>query len=209
VELPASAMLQGATWERGSGCTGFPIVDCFIDYVPSGETTRVIFELLLGGSGTQSITATARADRDANPADNSSTVALTVGTPLPDSGGAGSGGGNSTSTAPVSITQTSLLVGRDSNVPVTVGCTGICRGTITLSVTVDGDAAQATRRVVIGTVQFRVGKGRTKLKLRLNSRGRTLLRSRPALKAQLTVISRDANGKPVKKTTRAVTIRRR
>ena len=98
VQLPAGITLLGAPfYERGSGCTGTVAIDCFLDYIPNGETTRVILEVRATTAGDQAISATASADRDSNPADNTTTLTLHVGTttvttpftppPAPASGG--------------------------------------------------------------------------------------------------------------------------
>jgi hypothetical protein len=81
IALPASVTLLGPpAVERGSGCTGTPI-DCFLDYIPNGDTTKVILEVRATAAGAQVITATATSDREANPADNTASLTLQVGTP--------------------------------------------------------------------------------------------------------------------------------
>jgi Domain of unknown function DUF11/RTX calcium-binding nonapeptide repeat (4 copies) len=82
IALPASLTLTGAPYvERGSGCTGTQTVDCFLDYVPNGGETPVRFEVRASAAGSQTITVTAASDRDADPADNSAGVSLTVAEP--------------------------------------------------------------------------------------------------------------------------------
>ena len=81
VQLPAGIALLGPPfYERGSGCTGTVAIDCFLDYIPNGETTRVILEVRATVAGEQAISVTASADREANPADNTTTLTLHVGT---------------------------------------------------------------------------------------------------------------------------------
>jgi Ca2+-binding RTX toxin-like protein len=80
--LPTSLQLVGPPlYEFGSGCTGTQQVDCYLDYIANGTTTKVIFEVRATTAGTASITGTLTADRDSNPADNTATVAFQVGSP--------------------------------------------------------------------------------------------------------------------------------
>ncbi len=82
IVLPATMTLLGPpAFDRGSGCTGSQKIDCFLDYIPNGGSSRVVFAVRVSGSGAQSITATASSDREANPADNTATLTLQVGTP--------------------------------------------------------------------------------------------------------------------------------
>ena len=85
IDLPSTMTLLGPpAYERGSGCTGSQKVDCFLDYIPNGASTKVVFAVRVSGSGMQSITATASSDRDNNPADNAVTLALQIAaTPPP------------------------------------------------------------------------------------------------------------------------------
>jgi Ca2+-binding RTX toxin-like protein len=84
VQLPPQIALLGPpSFERGSGCTGTTAIDCFLDYVPNGETTRVILEVRATAAGAQTISATASSDRDSDPANNTATVTLQVGTATP------------------------------------------------------------------------------------------------------------------------------
>jgi Subtilase family/RTX calcium-binding nonapeptide repeat (4 copies)/Domain of unknown function DUF11 len=82
VRLPRSVTLLGApVVERGSGCKGTSGIDCFLDFISSGETTKVIMEVRGTAAGAQPITAFASADVDSDPTDNSATVTLQVGAP--------------------------------------------------------------------------------------------------------------------------------
>jgi Ca2+-binding RTX toxin-like protein len=83
ITLPAGLTLMGPpAYERGTGCTGTTSIDCFLDYVPNGSSTRVVFEVRADSAGAQHISATASADRDSNPADNSAGVAISVAAPF-------------------------------------------------------------------------------------------------------------------------------
>jgi Ca2+-binding RTX toxin-like protein len=82
ISLPAGITPLGApSFERGSGCSGTTTIDCFLDYIPNGETTRVILEVRGTASGLQVVTASATADRDSDLADNNASVTIQVGTP--------------------------------------------------------------------------------------------------------------------------------
>ena len=84
IALPSTLTLLGApAADRGSGCTGSSTVDCFLDYIPNGGSAKIIFAVRVGGTGAQTLTATASSDREANPADNSASATLTVNTPPP------------------------------------------------------------------------------------------------------------------------------
>ena len=93
VYLPATATLLGRpAYDRGSGCNGTDKLECFLDYVPNGGSTRVLFSLRLHAPGQQQVIATVNADRDANTSDNMATLAIQVG------GAAGGGGGSAAPT---------------------------------------------------------------------------------------------------------------
>ena len=83
LDLPATiALLAPPAYERGSGCTGTQKVDCFLDYLPdNGASTTVRFAVRVSGTGPQSITATASADRDSDPTDNATTLTFTLTAP--------------------------------------------------------------------------------------------------------------------------------
>ncbi len=82
--LPSTMTLLGPpSFERGSGCTGTQVIDCFLDFIPNGSSTRVAFAVRVSGSGAQTLGATARANQDANLADNSSSITLNVTTATP------------------------------------------------------------------------------------------------------------------------------
>jgi urease beta subunit len=90
IGLPATLALVGPPYyERGSGCTGTTSIDCFLDYIPNGASTRVIFDVRASSASPATITATASADRDSNPADNQTSITLNatelppVATPTP------------------------------------------------------------------------------------------------------------------------------
>ena len=58
---------RGVTWdlvappayERGSGCRGTTAIDCFLDYVPNGGDTHVLFNVSVTGAGVHTITLAA------------------------------------------------------------------------------------------------------------------------------------------------------
>jgi len=57
-------------------------VDCFLDYLPdNGASTTVRLALRVGGTGAQSIVATASADRDSDPSDNATTLTFQLASP--------------------------------------------------------------------------------------------------------------------------------
>jgi Ca2+-binding RTX toxin-like protein len=79
ITLPATMTLLGPpAYDRGSGCTGTQKIDCYLDYVPNGATTKVLFAVRVSGSGAQTLDAVASADREANPADNHAAITITV-----------------------------------------------------------------------------------------------------------------------------------
>jgi len=79
IALPTPMALLGPpAYERGSGCVGTQAIDCSLDYLPNGGTTKVWFAVRVTGTGPQSLTATVSADRDSNPANNTATLTLQV-----------------------------------------------------------------------------------------------------------------------------------
>lgn len=84
VALPATMTLLGPpVSDRGQGCTGGQTIDCNLDYIPNGGAATVRFAVRVSGSGPQSLSATATADREANPADNTATLTVNVTAPPP------------------------------------------------------------------------------------------------------------------------------
>jgi hypothetical protein len=82
IDLPPTLTLLGPpAYERGSGCTGAQRVDCYLDYVPNGATTKVLFAVRATTGGAPRIAATVSADRDSSPADNSTSLTLQVAVP--------------------------------------------------------------------------------------------------------------------------------
>ncbi len=80
IDLPTTMTLLGPpAYDRGSGCTGAQRLDCFLDYVPNGVATRVLFSVRVAGTGAQTLTATAGADRDSDPSDNAASLTFQVG----------------------------------------------------------------------------------------------------------------------------------
>ena len=83
IDLPSSMTLLGPpVFDRGSGCSGSQKIDCNLDYVPNGASSKVVFGVRVSGGGAQRITATASGDREANPADNTATLTLQVAAPF-------------------------------------------------------------------------------------------------------------------------------
>ena len=79
ISLPANVTLLGPPgYARGSGCTGTQEIDCYLDYIPNGDSTKVIFAVRVSGEGAHTISATASADRDKNATDNIASITLTV-----------------------------------------------------------------------------------------------------------------------------------
>jgi Ca2+-binding RTX toxin-like protein len=82
ITLPAGLQLAGTpAYERGSGCSGDPVVVCNLDFLEAGMSTRVLFSVRATAPGEQhiAVSITAR-ETDANPADNSAILAITVPT---------------------------------------------------------------------------------------------------------------------------------
>jgi Ca2+-binding RTX toxin-like protein len=80
ITLPPGLQLAGApAYERGSGCRGDTVVVCDLDFLEAGMSTRVRFSVRATAAGEQHIAASITArEADANPADNSAVLAITV-----------------------------------------------------------------------------------------------------------------------------------
>jgi len=80
ITLPPGLQLAGApAYERGTGCKGDPVVVCDLDFLDAGMSTRVLFSVRATAPGQQQIAASITArEADANPADNSAVLAITV-----------------------------------------------------------------------------------------------------------------------------------
>ena len=84
IDLPPTMTLLGPpAVDRGAGCTGGQRIDCYLDFVPSGGAGTVRFAVRVAGSGAQSLTAAATADREANPADNAARLTFQLQSPPP------------------------------------------------------------------------------------------------------------------------------
>jgi hypothetical protein len=83
IDLPAGLALVGPpAYERGSGCTGQSVVVCNLDFLQSSSPTHVRFSVRAVSAGTQQISASiTAAESDANPADNSAALTITVPSP--------------------------------------------------------------------------------------------------------------------------------
>ena len=80
ITLPATVTLLGPPYhERGSGCTGTQVLDCYLDYISNGTSTVVRFSTKVSGSGAQLLTATVTSDRESDPSDNTATETIQVG----------------------------------------------------------------------------------------------------------------------------------
>ena len=82
ITLPPGLALTGPPYyERGFGCTGTQQLDCNLDYLPNGSSTRVAFEVRTATAGPAAISATATSTADSNPTDNSSSITIDVQSP--------------------------------------------------------------------------------------------------------------------------------
>lgn len=83
IDLPAGLALVGPpAYERGSGCTGQSVVVCNLDFLQSSSPTHVRFSVRAVSAGTQQISASiTAAESDANPADNSAALTITIPSP--------------------------------------------------------------------------------------------------------------------------------
>jgi cell division septation protein DedD len=76
ISLPSGFELTGPPYyERGSGCSGTQQLDCNLDYLPNGTSTRVAFEVRTAVAGQATIAAST--------AGSSTSVAIDVQTPTP------------------------------------------------------------------------------------------------------------------------------
>jgi hypothetical protein len=78
---PGLALAGPPYYERGSGCTGSSQIDCYLDYIPTGTSTRVSFEVRTTTAGAASVGASATSTADRNPADNAAAVTIDVQAP--------------------------------------------------------------------------------------------------------------------------------
>ncbi len=84
VQLPPTLSLLGPPFfERGSGCVGTSSIDCFLDYIPGGQETRVILEVRASAPGAQTISATVSSDRDSNLGNNTAMASVQVAAATP------------------------------------------------------------------------------------------------------------------------------
>jgi len=80
IALPTGLTLLGPPYyESGSGCAGTSTIDCFLDYIPNGATSKVILEIRATSTGAQPITATAAAASESDLSNNAATVTIQVG----------------------------------------------------------------------------------------------------------------------------------
>lgn len=79
ITLPSTLALAGPpAYLIGSGCTGTTTIDCDLDYIPNGGSTTIRFGVTVGGSGSQTISASATSDREADPSDNTAAETLVI-----------------------------------------------------------------------------------------------------------------------------------
>jgi hypothetical protein len=84
IALPGSLTLVGPPYyERGSGCTGTQTIDCYLDFVSNGAATRVVFDVTAGSPGPATITFAVTDQTDANAADNTASVTISVAAASP------------------------------------------------------------------------------------------------------------------------------
>jgi len=82
ISLPDGVTLLGAPLvERGSGCSGSPLVLCLLDFLPAGMETPIRFSVDVGGPGEKQIRVDVSAGSEGNTADNSAAVTLSVRVP--------------------------------------------------------------------------------------------------------------------------------
>ncbi len=79
IQLPPGLTLSSSpSYEIGSGCTGTTTIDCFLDYLASGVTTKVSFAVKATAAGAQSLTASVTSDRDSDLTNNQGTLTIQV-----------------------------------------------------------------------------------------------------------------------------------
>ena len=80
IGLPAGTTLLGPpAFDRGVGCTGSTVLDCYLDYLPGGATTLLRFSLDVGSAGTKAITGRLAMNiADTDEGNNAGTLTLEV-----------------------------------------------------------------------------------------------------------------------------------
>ena len=83
IALPPGLQLAGTpATERGSGCQGEPALVCDLDFLDPGMSTRVLFSVRATTPGEQQIAVSITGrEADANPADNTAALAITIAAP--------------------------------------------------------------------------------------------------------------------------------
>jgi hypothetical protein len=142
---------------------------------------------------------------------------VTVTVSAPGGGGGGGGGGakvfqpafTTTGAAATKAQATSIVVDPGITATCPVGA-GSCTVVETLTATVPASAAKAkprSRKVMIGRAQFTIGAGRIgRLQLKLNRKGKQLLRKLHRLTVQVAVAGHDGTG-PTVTISRRITIK--
>jgi hypothetical protein len=84
IQLPPSLTLVGPPgYDRGSGCTGTVQIDCNLDFLPAGGTTKIFFSVLGAASGPATVVGTVTSSNtDSDPTDNTASVAVQVNAPF-------------------------------------------------------------------------------------------------------------------------------
>src|SRR5207248_644308 len=84
IALSAGLALVGTPqFEIGSGCTGTQAIDCNLDFLGGGRSTRVVFQVRTSATGAQTITATGSAAGESNLTNHTATVTIQVDNPAP------------------------------------------------------------------------------------------------------------------------------
>jgi uncharacterized repeat protein (TIGR01451 family) len=102
VTLPSQTSFVGASFDRGSGCTGTTTLSCNLDFLPAAMTTQIVMAVKVNAEGTLTATANGHAlQADLRPADNIATLTLTIGkTAQPQGAPGGLNGGSGSPAGP-------------------------------------------------------------------------------------------------------------
>jgi Ca2+-binding RTX toxin-like protein len=84
ISLPGGLALVGAPqFQIGSGCTGSQPIDCNLDFLGGGATTRVGFQVRTSATGPQAVSVTASAAGESDLSNNTAAVTIQVDNPAP------------------------------------------------------------------------------------------------------------------------------
>lgn len=82
ITLPVGATLLGPpAYDRGSGCSGTQTIDCYLDYIPNGGSSKLVFAVRFDNAGSDVVGVTATADRDSDASNNSASATVLVAAP--------------------------------------------------------------------------------------------------------------------------------